>query len=82
MHTFIDSSGSFPGMGHCVQGIQGAPPGAGGNIRVADLPTFMREYCEEDIATALGTTLPQDEVRALSGVRRTESTAAITLPSS
>lgn len=62
MHTFIDSSGSFPGMGHCVQGILKAHLQAReANIRVADLPTFMREYCEEDIATALGTTLPQDE---------------------
>ena len=57
--TYVDSSGSFPGLGHCVDGILRAHLQArDANIRVAELPTFMLEYCEEDIATAMGIELP------------------------
>jgi hypothetical protein len=55
--TFMDSSGSFPGMGHCVEGVlQAHLQARESNIRIAELPSFMNEYCEEDIAAALGTT--------------------------
>jgi hypothetical protein len=57
--TFMDSSGAFPGMGHCVEGIlQAHLQARESNIRIAELPGFMNEYCEEDVAAALGTTLP------------------------
>ena len=57
--TYVDNSGSFPGLGHCVDGILRAHLQArDANIRVAELPTFMLEYCEEDIATAMGVELP------------------------
>ena len=57
--TYIDSSGSFPGLGHCVDGIiQAHLQARDANIRVAELSTYMLEYCEEDIATAMGVELP------------------------
>ncbi len=60
--TYIDRSGSFPGLGHCVDGILRAHLQArDANIRVAELSTYMLEYCEEDIATALGVSLAPAE---------------------
>ena len=56
-YTFMDASGTFPGMGHCVEGVlQAHLQARESNIRIAELPSFMNEYCEEDIAAALGTT--------------------------
>ena len=53
--TFVDVNGGFVGTSKCVDGILYAQLLARNrNTPVEELPGFIREYCEEDIALALG----------------------------
>ena len=53
--TFVDVNGGFVGTTKCVDGILYAQLLARNkNTPVEQLPKFIQEYCEEDIALALG----------------------------
>eukprot|EP00505_MAST-04D_sp_SCG-Rhode-Island_P001813 Stramenopile-MAST_4_protein_1813 len=53
--TFVDISGGYVGNTKCVDGMLYAQLMARNkNTPVAALPRFIQEYCEEDIALALG----------------------------
>lgn len=63
--TFVDVNGGFVGTTKCVDGILYAQLLARNkNTPVEQLPKFIQEYCEEDIALALG--VPEKDFKSSS----------------
>jgi hypothetical protein len=64
--TFVDHSGGYVGNTKCVSGVLYAQLIARNkNTPVTALPGFIQEYCEEDIALALG--VPESDFKGSAG---------------